>query len=413
MNKHIPYPKSIFPPLARPNKTREEKTLALLELSRRITATLEMEALLPLILASLHQVAPYDRAVMYLCEEGKLTRRAAEPPDGADYQEDPGLHLALTQPALSALAIQVHRALLIDGSSDVFDPTNHLPPGAARFRQQIRAALSDDLPPAFAGAQSWMWVPLPGRDQVLGGILLETRQPGTFTTGRIELAEAIAGLSGAAIENARTNQQSREQAALLERQKLARELHDSVSQALYGIALGAKTARALLDTHPEKALEPLDYVISLSSSGLAEMRALIFDLRPEALVEEGLVAAITTQAKAFQARHQIEVNFAPVDEPQIPYPIKEALYRVVIEAFNNIARHAIASQVTIHLKREQGTLCLEVIDNGIGFQPGGPFPGHLGLRSMHQRVEDIGGTFAIHSVPEQGTAIQIHVPAVI
>ncbi len=410
MNKQIAIPKSVPWPPAKPNKTREQKPLALLEFSKSIIATLEIEALLPLILAGLRQAVPYDQAALYLWEKGRLARRAAEPSDGADHQENRGPHLAFIRPALSALAVRIRRAQVITGSPDSTFSASNLPPEANRFQQQMREILRAGLPPSQESTPSWVWLPLPGREQALGGILMESLQPGTFTTRHLELAEAIAGLSSAAIENARIYQQARELAALQERQQLARELHDSISQALYGIALGAKTARALLENHPEKALEPLDYIISLASSGLTEMRGLIFELRPEALVEEGLVAAIITQAKAFQSRHQIEVSFTPIDEPQIPYPIKEALYRVVMEAFNNIARHANASQVTIRLESEPAALCLEVIDNGLGFQPGDFFPGHLGLRSMRQRVENIGGTFTIHSAPEQGTAIQINVP---
>ncbi len=137
-----------------------------------------------------------------------------------------------------------------------------------------------------------------------------------------------------AIENVRLYERAGQLAALEERQKLARELHDSVSQALYGIALGTRTARAVLDrsdmTESEKSglTEPLDYVLAQTDAGMAEMRALIFELRPESLQAEGVVAALRKQTAALQARHQIPVavDFGP--EPELPLAQKEMLYRV-------------------------------------------------------------------------------------
>jgi signal transduction histidine kinase len=285
-----------------------------------------------------------------------------------------------------------------------------MPPALTPEESALRQALPGCLHPLLTGAREWLWLPLASGERVVGGVLLESLPHRRFTARRIEPALAFACLAGISIENTRLAGQSRQQAALQERQKLAHELHDSVSQALYGIALGAKTARALLKNHPENALEPVEYVISLASSGLAEIRALIFDLRPAALVEEGLVAAIATQAKAFEARHQVSVLFSPTDEPQISIPVKEALYRVVMEALNNIAKHANASQVIIRLGWDTGGLRLEVDDNGSGFQPARPYPGHLGLASMRQRVERIGGVFEIHSAPGQGARLRVRVP---
>src|SRR5213078_3825441 len=136
-------------------------------------------------------------------------------------------------------------------------------------------------------------------------------------------------------------------AALEERQRLARELHDSVSQALFGISLGARTARALLAQDPARAAEPIDYVQSLAEAGLAEMRALIFELRPESLESEGLVAAISKQAAALRARHQIEVRADLGAEPALPLERKEALYRIAQEATHNTVKHARAGAIDL------------------------------------------------------------------
>ena len=199
-------------------------------------------------------------------------------------------------------------------------------------------------------------------------------------------------------------------AALEERQRLARELHNSVSQALYGIALGAKTARTQLDRDPSKVAEPLDYVLSLAEAGLSEMRALIFELRPESLQNEGLVAALTKQADALRARYRVEVVTEFDGEPEIPIEQKEALYRIGQEALHNIAKHAKATQVNLSLCQKDVMTLLEVRDNGKGFDPQAEFPGHLGLHSMRERIEPFGGSLKIDSQPGAGTAVRAWLP---
>ncbi len=226
----------------------------------------------------------------------------------------------------------------------------------------------------------------------------------------IAFLSTIADQATIAAENASLLVEAREKAALEERQRLARELHDSVSQALYGIALGARTARTLIDRDPKQAVEPLDYVLSLAEAGLAEMRALIFELRPESLKEEGLIAALTKQIEFVRARHKITVEATLPDEPAVPIEVKEAVYRIAQEALTNTIKHARASQVALQLNGGPHELVLEVSDNGVGFEPGGSFPGHLGLRSMQERAETQGGTFDVDSAPARGTRVRVWIP---
>jgi signal transduction histidine kinase len=202
------------------------------------------------------------------------------------------------------------------------------------------------------------------------------------------------------------NEQIQRMTALEERQRLARELHDSVSQALYGIALGARTARTLLDRDPLKAVQPVEYVLSLAEAGIAEMRALIFELRPESLEQEGLAAALAKQADALRARYGIAVETTLADEPDLPLSFKEAFYRIAQEAMHNTVKHAQAKHVTLRLITEDCSVVLEVSDDGIGFDPTAGFPGHLGLKSMCERMERLGGTLAIESAPGAGTRVR-------
>ena len=205
-------------------------------------------------------------------------------------------------------------------------------------------------------------------------------------------------------------EQAQELAAIQERQRLARELHDSVSQALYGISLGAHTAREALESEPGQVTIALDYVIGLAEAGLAEMRALIFELRPESLETEGLVAAISKQVAVLRARYKLTVEADLRDEPDLSLEMKHTLYRVAQEALHNVIKHAHATTVVLQLARQEHETILEVRDNGRGFDPTGTFPGHLGLQSMRVRVAKAGGTLVVESAPDQGTSVRVRIP---
>lgn len=276
---------------------------------------------------------------------------------------------------------------------------------------QTEREMLGDLPAArHDQLSSWMAAPLTLKDRVIGMVAFTAREPGYFTPRHATLALAIANQAAIAIENARLYEQAQELAAVEERQRLARELHDSVSQALYGIALGAHTARTLLDRDPGQVAEPLDYVLSLAEAGLAEMRALIFELRPESLEIEGLVSALTKQGAALHARHDITVQTDLSAEPALPLKVKQELYRIAQEALHNTVKHAHASQVDLRLCQTSEAVILEVCDDGRGFDPTASFPGHLGLHSMQERVKGLGGMLQIESAPGQGTCVRAHVP---
>ncbi len=260
-------------------------------------------------------------------------------------------------------------------------------------------------------------VPIIVKDQVYGGLALYYPQPRDLFEEEIGLATTLADHAALAIENARLLDQVEQTAVMEERQRLARELHDSVSQALYGIGLGIRTARTLLDreslseTVKTKLAHPLDYVLSLADAGLAEMRALIFELRPDALAEQGLVAALERQAKALQARHKLNVYTDFCREPDLPLAVKECLYRVAQEALNNVVKHAQAGQVQVRLQKSAGKIILEVEDDGLGFEPQQAYPGHMGLQSMEERITKVQGSLTVESEPGVGTSIKVWVPA--
>ncbi len=155
--------------------------------------------------------------------------------------------------------------------------------------------------------------------------------------------------------------------------------------------------------------ESIEYVLTLAEAGLTEMRALIFELRPESLETEGLVVALAKQGASVQARHGILVHLELSDEPDMPLPNKESLYRVMREAIHNVVKHANATQITLRMQDTDDGLALEVMDNGIGFDSEKEFPGHLGLHSMRERIAQMGGDITIASKPGQGTRLSVRI----
>lgn len=197
-----------------------------------------------------------------------------------------------------------------------------------------------------------------------------------------------------------------------ERHRLARELHDTVSQVLYGIALGARTAQELSNTGDTARLtQPIEYVLQLAQAGLSEMRALISALRSDSLETEGLVALLNKEVEALRSRHGLTVETALDDEPATSNESKQVAYRIGREALQNVARHARAHRLWVTVKASNGELVLDIADDGVGFDPSAGYPGHLGLRSMRERAREVGGWLDVDSEPGHGTHIRAHIPS--
>ena len=254
-------------------------------------------------------------------------------------------------------------------------------------------------------------LPLMHHDAAIGA--LNAYYPSGQRPPEIDMSflRAMADQATSAVDYARLLSASRDKVALEERQRLARDLHDSVSQAVYGIALGARSAQEMLAKDPSQLREPLDYIVRLSEAALAEMRALIFELRPEALEREGLIGALKHHTAVLRSRHGITVEEVIAGEPTMSWESKQALYRIAQEALHNAGRHARATRVRVALNQDDAEIRLEVWDNGVGFDPQGEHPGHFGLNTMRERATELGGRLEIESRPEAGTKIRAIIPA--
>ena len=205
-----------------------------------------------------------------------------------------------------------------------------------------------------------------------------------------------------------------ELAASQERAKLAQELHDSVTQALFSMTLTTRSAEMLLARDPSRVGEKLTELRGLATDALAEMRALIFELRPGSLDQDGLLVALRKHGAAVQGRTGLPVaveSTCDLDVERLPPSVEEALYRIGQEALHNVVKHAKATEARIQISRDDAGLHLEIIDDGRGFDPRQVPSGHLGVEGMRTRAERMGARFRVDTAAGRGTRIEVVVPS--
>jgi signal transduction histidine kinase len=197
--------------------------------------------------------------------------------------------------------------------------------------------------------------------------------------------------------------QERSEASEQERARIARELHDSVAQALYGISLGTRSALEQFENNPSTAKRALEYAMDLADGGTSEMKTLLFALRPDALEEGGLAAALHKLGEMLQLRYKLTTTVDAATEPNWNLEVKSAMYRIAQEAVHNTVKHAKAKHLWIKLDAKS----LEIRDDGIGFDTGNTRAGSLGLKNMRERAEGVGGTFELVSSVDSGSSVVV------
>jgi PAS domain S-box-containing protein len=254
-----------------------------------------------------------------------------------------------------------------------------------------------------------MIVPLRARDTLIGLMAVGSGQADrVFTAAQISLAETIAGDIAAAIENARLLGRAQALAVDAERQRLARDLHDAVTQTIYSASLIAEALPRIWERNPVEAKRNLVKLRQLTRGALAEMRTLLFELRPAALEEAELGTLLQQLGDAMTGRTRIPVDVT-VDTagPELPPDVKIVLYRIAQEAFNNVTKHAGATQVTVTLQGEPHRVILAIRDDGRGFDPSAVPGERMGLDIMRERAKHIDAQLNARSVPGQGTEIAV------
>jgi signal transduction histidine kinase len=267
-------------------------------------------------------------------------------------------------------------------------------------------------PRAHPDMRSFLGVPIVSRGGVIGAFYLtEKIDAAEFDDGDERLIVMLAAHAAVTIENARLYERSRELSIVEERNRLARELHDSVSQKLFGLVLSADAARTLLDRDPGEARTELERLRALAQETMEELRSLVFELRPPSLETEGLAAALRKHVDVLRRVYNTEIHLDVTGTPRRSAELEREVFRIAQEALQNALRHARAELLELRLAAGDGLLVLTVRDDGIGFDPDSPAvrSKRLGLTSMEERAEALGGTLAIESRAGVGTTVRLEV----
>lgn len=256
-------------------------------------------------------------------------------------------------------------------------------------------------------------VPLIIRGEDYGAITLYYGSPHEFSEEEMRLAMSVADQVALAIENARLREQAGQAGAMEERSRLARELHDSVTQSLYSVTMYTEAAARLITTgHESGAAEYLREARDTAQEALREMRLLIYQLRPPVLEKGGLAVALQVRLDAVERRGGMRAELVVEGEDRLPPAVQAELHQIAQEALNNALKHAHARQVKVRLSFSEATTLLEVEDDGAGFDPAtAAAGGGLGLRGMQERAQKIGGRLQISSAPGRGTRITVEAPS--
>ncbi len=260
----------------------------------------------------------------------------------------------------------------------------------------------------FSRYAALLAVPMAVNDKVDGGLVLLYETPYEVSDEDLQMAFSFADHAALAIANAQLRSQAEEIAVSAERSRLARDLHDAVTQTLFATSLIAEVLPKLWQRSPEAAIQKITEIRELTRGALAEMRTLLMELRPTALVDVPLPDLLHQLSEAFTGRARVPVALDLEKPIDLPTNAKIGFYRVAQEALNNIQKHARATQVEIHLHDCTNHFEMSIVDNGIGFETGSQSPDHFGLGIMEERAQSIGGSFFIDSQPGKGTRIDLH-----
>jgi PAS domain S-box-containing protein len=380
-------------------RTRELE--ALLEVSHTVASTLEFGWLVRVILDQLSNVVEYTGAFVLTLEADSLRVVDYRGPVATEQLVGtlfPLEHAVVYQEVLRRGQAPVIVSDLRDGSS---------------FSQAILTSPIAPLDPARASSRSLLAVPLRIKDRMIGLLRLDHAEPHAYGARHAAMALAFANQAAVALENARLYARAQAVAALEERQRLARDLHDSVTQSLYGVTMYAEAAARMLATGDNAtAGNYLREVRATSQAALQEMRLLIFELRPPELAQGGLVGALDARLAAVERRVTgLDVTFEADPDVRLSEAVEEALYRVAQEALNNAIKHAHPSLLSVRLSSGEGRVAMEIADNGVGFDlDQATRRGGFGLRGMEERAARIGARALVHSAPGAGTTVRIEVP---
>jgi signal transduction histidine kinase len=272
-------------------------------------------------------------------------------------------------------------------------------------------AMSDQSPATPLQVDDLVVVPLQVTGTKVGYLVLRQAQlPGRR---QIEMLEVVGGQLALALRNAQLFADTQEMATINERNRIAREIHDTIAQGLAGIIIQLQAAEAWMEREPKRSQQALGHASALARSSLQEARRSVWDLRPELLERGGLASALKEELAQAQARTGVKtsVKLRGLRQLTLPAATEVSIFRIVQEAVSNSLHHARPASLAVEVARDDGHLRVEIADDGCGFDPGRP--GRLqafGLTSMRERATSCGGSFSLNSTPGKGTRVVLEIP---
>ena len=370
-------------------RRRAEQLRAINEVGRRISAILSLEVLLPYVVSSLQETFNYYNVNIFLLDPnlyGVVLKAGAGGYKGA---VPIGFVVRLTEGIVGRVA-KTGEPLNV---GDVSKEPRYVP-----F-------------PELSDTQSELAVPIRIGTETLGVLDVESNDLEAFDEIDLFTVQTIGDQLAIAIENARLYQESRDIAILEERNRMAREIHDTLAQGFTGIILQLEAAEQALDEDTIQAQEHLNRARGLARESLNEARRSVWALRPQELERLPLTAAIRQQVEMFSQDTGIRVGFnTSQNERILSAEIENALLRICQESLTNVKKHAEASQVEVELTFDEKVVRLRIDDNGVGFDPESSTENRFGLISMHERARLLGGFVEIRSDRGKGTHLEVTIP---
>lgn len=356
---------------------------SLLQTMMNISSNLDHDVIMDQILTQLGLVLPYYSAAVYLVVAGELHLERLVGPEAVSAR-------SYTNPRRVDQVWQVYRErqaqiFLSAHSLQSLDPEDGL--------EQIYCSMAAPL--------------ISGRE-TLGVLTIDRFDVQPFVESEREILLVFANQASIAIRNAQLYQQAQEAAIIQERNRLAQDLHDAVNQTLFTASIMAEALPRVMQQDPEQGRLGLDEIRRLTQSALAEMRALLLELRPQELVEKPLGDLLNQLVRATSGRIRVPIDLYIERDAILPADVQIALYRITQEAFNNIIKHADPSQVEVYLNAQIDQVNLMIKDNGKGFEIDDLPPGHIGLGIMRARADKIGANLLLISQPARGTRIEVN-----
>ena len=362
----------------------------LTEVSQQITSILEINDLLTRIVRLIQQTFGYYHVGIGLIEEDEVVYRVG----AGILWDDPGFQF---KPARLKVGSEGITGWVAQTGQVAFVPD---------VTQDSRYVLMQG-----SLTRSELTVPITVKGRTIGVLDAQSEQLDGFDQTDVEMLQALANQAGIAIENVRLHEQAKHVAVLEERQRLARDLHDSVTQSLYGLNLYAEAAAGHLAIGQlDQVRQHLDDIQKTAQESLTEIRLLIYELRPPILEQEGLVAALQNRLYSVESRAELKSNLKSNLEERLPLTVEEGLYRIAQEALNNTIKHAHAKNIEISILQDKGTVTMEISDDGKGFDPATACrDGCLGILSMRERASVQDWDFSVDSSPGMGARIHVKV----